>query len=341
MRTFRRELKNRGPSRYPQADWNSFAAYVNDQYKITDKFLLQGGLRYNQYQLDAVFDTSFYPFPFTKANINQGALTGSLGMVLRPTEKWVLSINASTGFRSPNVDDAGKVFDSSPGIVIIPNPNLKAEYAYNGEIGIAKVFGEFLKIDLTAYYTILQDAMVRRFATLNGQDSIVYDGTLSRVEAIQNAATATVYGIQAGLEVKLASRFRLFSDINYQIGEEETDNGTKSPLRHAPPTYGVSKLSYTSQNLSVQLYAIYSGKRKFEDLPLEEQTKPEIYAIDKNGKPWSPGWYTLNFKAIYRINENFSVNAGLENITDQRYRPYTSGIVAPGRNVVLSLKASF
>ncbi|MBP6172982.1 MAG: TonB-dependent receptor [Saprospiraceae bacterium] len=334
-------IKKTGPSRYPQADWNSIAAYVNDQYKISNKILLQGGLRYNQYQLDAAFDTSFYPFPFTEANINQGALTGSLGVAFRPTEKWVLSANASTGFRSPNVDDAGKVFDSSPGIVIIPNPNLKAEYAYNGELGIAKVFGEFLKIDLTAYYTILQDAMVRRFATLNGQDSIVYDGTLSRVEAIQNAATATVYGVQAGLEVKLASRFRLFSDINYQIGEEETDNGTKSPLRHAPPTYGVSKLSYTSQNLSVQLYAIYSGKRKFEDLPLEEQTKPEIYAIDKNGKPWSPGWYTLNFKSMYRINENFSVSAGLENITDQRYRPYSSGIVAPGRNVVMSLKASF
>ena len=158
-------IKITGPSRYPQAKWNSFAAYLNDQYKITDKILIQGGLRYNQYQLNADFDTSFYAFPFTKANIDQGALTGSLGMVFRPTEKWVFSVNASTGFRSPNVDDAGKVFDSSPGRVIIPNPDLKAEYAYNGEIGVAKVFGEILKIDITAYYTFLQDALVRRNST--------------------------------------------------------------------------------------------------------------------------------------------------------------------------------
>ena len=334
-------IKITGPSRYPQAKWNSFAAYLNDQYKITDKILIQGGLRYNQYQLNADFDTSFYAFPFTKANIDQGALTGSLGMVFRPTEKWVFSVNASTGFRSPNVDDAGKVFDSSPGRVIIPNPDLKAEYAYNGEIGVAKVFGEILKIDITAYYTFLQDALVRRNSTLNGQDSIVYDGTLSQVESIQNAAIATVYGIQAGLEIKLAPRFRFFTDINFQKGEEETDNGTKSPIRHAPPTYGVSRISYSTQNLMVQLYTIYSAERKFEDLPLEEQTKTEIYAIDNNGKPWSPGWYTLNFKAMCRIHENLSVSAGVENITDQRYRPYSSGIVAPGRNVVLSLKASF
>lgn len=334
-------IKITGPSRYPQAKWNSFAAYLNDQYKITDKILIQGGLRYNQYQLNADFDTSFYAFPFTKANIDQGALTGSLGMVFRPTEKWVFSVNASTGFRSPNVDDAGKVFDSSPGRVIIPNPDLKAEYAYNGEIGVAKVFGEILKIDITAYYTFLQDALVRRNSTLNGQDSVVYDGTLSQVESIQNAAIATVYGIQAGLEIKLAPRFRFFTDINFQKGEEETDNGTKSPIRHAPPTYGVSRISYSTQNLMVQLYTIYSAERKFEDLPLEEQTKTEIYAIDNNGKPWSPGWYTLNFKAMCRIHENLSVSAGVENITDQRYRPYSSGIVAPGRNVVLSLKASF
>ncbi|MFT7154314.1 MAG: hemoglobin/transferrin/lactoferrin receptor protein, partial [Alteromonas macleodii] len=32
---------------------------------------------------------------------------------------------------------------------------------------------------------------------------------------------------------------------------------------------------------------------------------------------------------------------GVENISDQRYRPYSSGIVAPGRNFILSLKARF
>jgi len=29
----------------------------------------------------------------------------------------------------------GKVFDSRAGYVTIPNPNLKAEYAYSGNIG--------------------------------------------------------------------------------------------------------------------------------------------------------------------------------------------------------------
>jgi hemoglobin/transferrin/lactoferrin receptor protein len=330
-----------GPSRYPESSWESYAAYLSYQFRFSEKLLVQLGSRYNQYMLDATFDTGFYPFPFNSATMNKGALTGSAGIVFRPNNKWAISANASTGFRSPNVDDVGKVFDSEQGSVVVPNPGLSAEYAYNAEISIAKLFGDFAKIDIAAYYTLLQNAMVRRDFTLNGLDSIMYDGTLSQVQALQNAAFAKVYGIQAGFNFKFAYGFGFSSDFNYQIGEEELDDGTTSPSRHAPPWFGVSRLKYTANKLNMEFYAVYSGERRFEDLPEEEKGKPEIYAIDENGNPYSPGWYTLNFKAMYKLTDSFIVSAGLENITDQRYRPYSSGIVAPGRNFILSFKAAF
>lgn len=330
-----------GPSRYPQATWASYAAYLTGQFDLTDRFLLQAGLRYNQFKLDAEFDTTFYPFPFTTANLNNGALTGSLGFVYRSTDNWLFSANASTAFRAPNVDDVGKVFDSEPGSVVVPNPDLEAEYAYNVDVGIAKVFGDAVKVDLTAYYTSLRNALVRRDFTLNGMDSIVYDGTLSQVQAIQNVAITKVYGIQAGIEVKLPSGFSFSSDFNYQKGEEELDEGIMSPSRHAAPWFGVSRLTYANEGLQLQFYTEYSGARKFEDLPEEEKGKTEIYAVDNNGNPWSPGWYTLNFKARYQLNGPWSISAGLENITDQRYRTYSSGLVAPGRNFVLGVSVRF
>lgn len=330
-----------GPSRYPGATWVSLAAYVTNQFKVSEKFSVQAGLRYNQYILNADFDTTFYPIPYPEAEIKKGSLTGSLGFVYTPSEEWVLNANFATGFRSPNVDDMGKVFDSEPGSVVVPNRDLEAEYAYNFEVGALKVFNDILKVDLTAYYTILNNAMVRRDYTLNGLDSIMYDGTLSRVQAIQNAAIANVYGIQAGVEIKLPSGFGFSSIINYQKGEEELDDGTTSPSRHAPPVFGVSKIIYSFENLVLELYAQYSGEKKFEDMPLEEIGKDYMYAPDDNGNPYSPGWYTLNFKAMYSFAKNFSVSAGLENITDQRYRPYSSGIVAPGRNFIISLRAGF
>jgi len=330
-----------GPSRYPQSVWASYAAYLNYQYKLSEKAAIQSGLRYNQFKLDATFDNTFYPFPYSEMNMNDGALTGSLGLVYNPTNDWAISVNASTGFRSPNVDDAGKVFDSEPGNVLVPNPELNAEYAYNAEFGIAKVLADVVKIDLTCYYTLLNDAMVRRNFTLNGQDSIMYDGTLSQVQAIQNAAVANVYGIQAGLDVKLPHGFGLAGDFNYQKGEEELDNGSTSPSRHAAPVFGSARLTYSAEKLNMQIYAVYSGKKTFEELPVEEQGKTELYAIDSDGNPWSPSWYTLNFKAMYQLTDNFSLSSGLENITDQRYRPYSSGIAAPGRNFIISVRAAF
>lgn len=330
-----------GPSRYPTSTWQSIAVYLNDQYKFSDNLLLQGGLRYNQIILDANFETPFYALPYTTAKINKGALTGSLGLVIHPQNDLSISANIATAFRSPNVDDIGKVFDSEPGSVVIPNPNLKPEYSYNADLGVAKVFNKIFRIDAAVYYTILTDALVRRDFTLNGQDSVVYEGTLSQVQAIQNAARASVYGIQLGFEAKLMSGFGFSSNINYQKGEEELDNGTTSPSRHAPPFFGISRLTFSKKDMNFELNVEYQAEKSFHDLPEGEQGKTEIYAADSNGNPYSPAWYTLNFKSNYRLSDVFSVQAGLENITDQRYRPYSSGLSGAGRNFVLSLTAKF
>jgi len=331
-----------GPARYPDgSDWSSYAAFITYRYKASEQLSVQAGTRYNHFLLNAAFDNTFYPFPFTAANINAGALTGSVGMVYSPGPTWQLSTNLSTGFRSPNVDDIGKIFESTPGSVIIPNPDLRSEYVYNADVGIAKTFGSSFKVDATAFYTYLDDALVRRNFTLNGQDSIMYDGELSQVQSIQNAANAQVWGIQAGLELKLGSGFGLSSRFNYQKGTEELDNGEQAPLRHAAPWFGITRLTYTANRFKADLYAVYNGEVSNAELAPEEQGKDYMYASDDNGRPYSPAWTTLNFKALYNITDYLVVSAGLENITDYRYRPYSSGIVAPGRNLVLSLRALF
>lgn len=336
-------VKSPGPSRYPDATWSSMAVYVNDEFRVSDKFTAVAGLRYNHFAIDADFGTNvaFYPLPFSDAQLDNAALTGSIGAVYRPLNSWVISANFGTAFRSPNVDDVGKVFDSEAGGVTVPNPGLEAEYAYNFDLGIAKVFGDAVKIDATGYYTVLENALVKRDFQLGGQDSIMYKGQLSSVQAIQNAAVANVYGVQVGLDVKLPAGFSFSSDINYQVGEEELDDGTTSPSRHAPPMYGVSRLNYKANKLHLQLYATYMAERKFEDLPFGEKTKVELYAKDANGNTYAPSWYTFNIKASYDLSETFTVSSGIENLTDARYRPYSSGISAAGRNFILSLRANF
>src|SRR6218665_1017109 len=330
-------------SRYPKSKWMSAGLYVTDEFRVSDKFTAQAGLRYNQFMLDSDFSRNlpYFPLPFRSAKINHGALTGSLGGVYKPSQSWAVRGSFGTGFRSPNVDDMGKIFESIAKTVTVPNSGLKAEYAYNFDLGVAKIFNRAIKAEVSGYYTSLQNAMVRRNFQLNGQDKIMYNGALSQVLAIQNAAVANVYGVQADVEVKLPAGFMVRSDLNYQAGKEQTDDGTTGPSRHAAPLFGVSRLRYQRSKLTLELNAQYQGEKKFNELAQEEQAKDEIYAKDADGKNYSPSWYTLNLKTMYQFTQIFSVSGGIENLTDQRYRPYSSGISGAGINFILSFSAKF
>ncbi len=331
------------PDRYPASEWNSYAAYINYQFDISESYLFQAGVRYATFGIESDFTRhlEFYPFEFTQSSLNNSATTGSIGLIYRPEETWKISINASTGFRAPNVDDIGKIFDFASQEVVVPNANLKAEYAYNAEFNISKVFMEIVKVDFTGFYTFLDHAMVRREFQVNGQDSILYNDEMSKVYAIQNAAYGTVYGFHGGVELIIPYGFNFSTRYNYQLGREEMDDGSLSRSRHAAPGFGTSRFSYGWKNLSMQIYAIYSSEVSHANLNEEEKQKPFIYASDSNGNPYSPRWYTLNFKAMYQFHEHFSLSAGIENLTNQRYRPYSSGLVAPGRNMILSMRVLF
>ena len=66
----------------------------------------------------------------------------------------------------------------------------------------------------------------------------------------------------------------------------------------------------------------------------------DMYDADDKGNPYSPSWWTLNFKVSYKIIEQLSIDLGIENIFNERYRPYSSGIASPGRNFIIAVRAS-
>lgn len=188
----------------------------------------------------------------------------------------------------------------------------------------------------------MNDAIVRRPSTFNGKDSIEFGGVKSRVESLQNVAKATVWGLQTGLRVYLSSHLHFQTYANWVSGKETDDTKNEQvSLRHAPPFYGSTHLHFKKAKWRMELYAMYNSSIANKNLAPSEQAKTDIYAKDANGLPYSPAWFTVNIKSAYQLNSNFSFTVGWENITNQRYRPYSSGIVAAGSNVIMSIRASF
>ena len=325
-------------SRYPnKSDYGSLAGYISYKFNHKNKFILQAGSRITHTWLNGKFDSRFYNFPFDGFNLKNSAVNGNIGIVWHPTNEWQINVNASTGFRSPNIDDVAKVFDSESGNVIVPNPNLKPEYARNFEIGIIRSYTNKARIELTGFYTLLKDAMVRRDFLLNGLDSILYDGVLSQVEALTNAESALIYGGNISFEYLFTNTIRTRNDLTFYTGTDSDD----FPIRHVPPTFGSSHFIYENQKLFIDVYINYSGKFDYGQLAPSEKDKPHMYAIDERGNPFSPSWWTLNLKSSYTVNNKITFSGGIENILDNRYRTYSSGIVAPGINIIFSLSAKF
>lgn len=327
-------------TRYPNgSNWQSMAGYASLKYKPNTTFVFQSGLRYNQVIANADFTENnvFLNLPFNDAQVNTGALTGTAGITWSPSAIIQWKLNASSAFRAPNIDDIGKVFDSEPGSVVVPNKNLKAEYAYGGELGLKLNFNDKIILDLATYYTFLDNALIRRDFELNGETQIIYDGELSNIQAIQNASKAWIYGFEVGVEVNFTKHLKLRSQYNV-IGGTEENEGIEVPIRHIAPHFGRTHFIWKKNKLQLDAFLVYNDELSFNQLAPSEAEKDYIYATDNNGNPFAPAWHTFNLRSQYQWNTNFSITASLENITDQRYRPYSSGISAPGRNLILALK---
>ncbi|WP_298900829.1 TonB-dependent receptor [uncultured Psychroserpens sp.] len=329
-------------SRYPDgSNWQSIAAYASFKYKPNSKFVFQSGLRYNHIVAKADFteNNQFLNLPFNSTRLNSGAVTGTAGISWMPSKMMQWKFNASTAFRAPNIDDIGKVFDSEPGSVVVPNPNLRPEYAYGGELGFRLNVDDVFIVDMATYYTFLDNALVRRDFTLNGESQILYDGELSNVQAIQNASKAWIYGFEAGVRINFSKRLKLTSQYNI-IGGTEDENGIEVPVRHIAPNFGNTHFVWQNEKFEIDAFAEYNNELSFSQFAPSERSKTFIYALDENGNPYAPAWYTFNLRTQYKISNATTIIASLENITDQRYRTYSSGIAAPGRNLILAFRYS-
>jgi len=324
-------------SRYPNGRniYNSFSLYGGYKLNLGSKFTVSTGARFNFVSLSStIADNSFYNFPFTSIQSANSAITGAAGAVYRPDGRTELTFNLSTGFRAPNLDDLGKVFESAPGVIVVPNPDLRPEYLYNADIGASREIGRMLLAEASLFYSYLDNAMVRREFLFNGESTIEYQGEESDVYAMVNAGYAIVYGAQMKAELRPSSFLRIKSALTLTGGHDND----REPLRHIPPVFGATHVIFEKSFLKTDLYAVYNGSITYDRLAPSERDKAYMYASDADGNPWSPGWVTLNVKTFFNISNRVDLTAGVENILDLRYRPYSSGIAAPGINFIFSAR---
>jgi hemoglobin/transferrin/lactoferrin receptor protein len=349
-------------TRYPDGknNMNYFAVYAQHLWNFNGgNWSLNDGIRLQTVNLHStIIDNSFLSLPVTDMKYNLQSVTGNLGLVYKQAG-WKAVLNLSSAFRAPNIDDLARIFESSTSLqkVVVPNADIKPEYTYNADLGISGTVIEGIKWDASVFYTAFRNAITLAPYRLNGQDSIMYNGTKSQVIANRNVNKAFLYGFNARITLTLNNHFTFYSTLSYTKGRYKTDekaktnvyqkqpdgsyslvqaNVSEKPMDHIPPVFGLTSLEFRNKRLSTEVFAQYFGWKKLSEYNADGEDNAQYATVDG-----MPGWITLNFRASFKIIPALQIQGAIENILDRNYRYFASGFSAPGRNFVISLRTSF
>lgn len=322
-------------TRYPDggSNYSSASAYANYVKRIGDKWIFSFGGRFNDIQLNAKTNNELASTLLVN-DISQSnnALNGAASIIFNSSKSVKWNFTFSTGFRAPNIDDVGKVFDLG-NVITVPNPNLNPEYSYNYEIGLSKQNNSF-SVNTVAFYSLLTNAIVTGDFLLNGEKQYVENGTTYNIEAQINAGKAKIFGASLNAKSIIGETLAVTTSITVTKGYELESS---EPLRHIPPVFGRLGVIYKKNKIQTEFFSDYNLDKNKNKIPSNEfENKPHIYT-----STGTPGWITLNLKSSYDINRCLVAQIGIENLLDQHYRPYSSGISAAGRNIIITLRGKF
>lgn len=321
-------------SRYPDGStYNTQGIYFSHRWEIKpEKLILSDGFRWSAVQLNAKFDSAFFRYDFLNVEQKSNSFNWNLGLVYMFSKEWRVSGLLSTGFRNPNVDDLGKTYEAKNGTLIIPNADLIPEKIFYREASISHFFNDEFTISLTGYFSTLTDAIVVQPFQLNGQDSSVFNEKKYRTLANVNIGKAEVYGVSASVSFRI-NNFSAKANINSTHGKDVVAD---VPLDHIPPLFGNVSWGYDRKKLAAEFYVLFNGWKRIADYSPSGEDNPEYATIDG-----TPSWQTFNLKFSYQILKHWKIQAGIENILDQNYRPFASGINASGRNFVVAVRFGY
>ncbi|WP_308910352.1 TonB-dependent receptor [Pseudokordiimonas caeni] len=247
----------------PYEGLDSYAFYGQMRYKLTDRLRITAGGRYTYDDKDFTMAASIIGTPFNnEASGSWGAFTPRFAIDYIPDDRILLYASASRGFKSGGFNTFGDV--SQPVNLFDP------EFVWNYEAGFKGMFYDRkLRMGVTGFasdYSNLQQTLFR----INPQTGVRYP-------RVENAATATIKGIEleleaiptAGLRVvfsgtRLFAKFGEFTSIDPIYPELGIKDLTGNRLPQAPNWQFSASGEYTYE-LSGNLELIARADYKWQD----------------------------------------------------------------------------
>ncbi|NTV61229.1 MAG: TonB-dependent receptor, partial [Chlorobiaceae bacterium] len=312
----------------------NIAAFLQDEWKLSDKLTALLSLRYDWSGIDA--DAVSYFNYVTHAPVygvpieNQSVDAFSPRIALNWKAMDDMSFRASWGksFRAPTISER---FVRDAGLFMgNPNPALDKETMTGYEIGMFKQFGDKVSLDIAAY--------------LNDYDNLIESRNINPmgfpiIFNYRNIAKARIWGIETSLNVRPSNYWNISLGYAYMNAKDKTGDaaalaGNQNPdpewLAYRPEHTGSLSVTYKPiTKLSLNVTGRYVGKYK----AVSTYPNPE-------GLNYPGDFVVFNTGLKYQASENIGLNFLCKNIFNVQYEE-AEWYRAPGRNFILGVDFLF
>ncbi|WP_353192817.1 TonB-dependent siderophore receptor [Pandoraea pnomenusa] len=287
---------------------NVASAYLFDSVKLSDRWLVNAGARFDR------FDVSAVQAGAPDLNNTSNLFSFQLGVVykLLPT----LSLYASYG-TSANPPGSNSGLGGGTDQITAANRNLSPERSRNIEVGA--------KWDVIEQRLSLTAALFQTDKT-NAQVSDGLGGTI-------NAGSQRVRGFELGWAGSLTNHWRVFGGYSY-LDAITTDAGPAAAVGASGlPMVMVPKHNFT-------LWTDYEVMPKVTVGAGMTLSSLTYASVSPSVRKWTPGYARFDAMATYRVSRTVDLQLNVQNIFDKKYYSSAYPIYAtwaPGRTIMMTL----
>ncbi len=316
------------------ATYEMIGLYAQNDVFVTDRLNLIFGGRYTQARADAqrVADPDTgAPFSITE---DYDALVGSVRFIyaIDEADRWNLYGGVSQGFRAPNLSDLTRFDTARSNEIETPATGLDPERFVSYEVGVRGRYENF-STQASYYYTDISDMIIRQ-PTGN-----MIDGNSEVTK--RNGGDGFVQGLELEASWRFHPNFTAFGWVGWIDGEVDTfptaaPTLEREPISRLMPTTGQIGLRWDAPSRDAWLEGVVTIADEQDDLSTRDRS--DTQRIPPGG---TPGYAVVSLRSGWRVDDNLTVTAALENITDENYRIHGSGVNEPGINLILGVEVAF
>lgn len=292
---------------FDKADINYLAAYVQDEFRPDDKWLIIPSVR------------------FDHSDQFSNKLTSNLAATYNAAEDVRVKAVVGQGYKTPTVNDLYIFWEmygqnpGGPGQFYVGNPDLKPEKSLSYELSVEKDWGDRSTVHLGVFRNEVKDLISTYYTgVMTDADQTLYPGVKGdQVMAYKNIPEAMLQGVELYGSHRLGKDIYLNAGYTFLDAKDKTGNKRLTDRAKHQVTFGVS---YQPEN-------IYAWDLSFDLVS-------NINYYFNNGDKSTMGNFVYetkdftiaNIMASRHLNKDTKIYLGIDNISNhQNFGPYSDG----------------